>query len=285
MYALRLARINLLKHISSVNFWTPFILAIAAVYEFTHPLANMASHYSIPVNGFAVSFLFSSFNQTFIIFLGVFILFSDLPFKDNQQMFMVSRSGKRAWIFSQVFYVAIVSLMYFAFIVVCFCAFTFPNIGFDVQNWGKIIRTISATNAASMFELTFNVPKNILSDFSPLEAFLCSFGMAYVVAVVLGLLIFLLNLTVKHKVGIAVSGSLIFLYMVVHLSNNWIISYFSPIDWCSILHIDKNGISIYPDLSFAIIVLLVCVVVEMIALYIFGGKRIKFILDTKEEIV
>lgn len=284
MYALRLTKINLFKHISSVNFWTPFILAIAAVYEFTHSLANMASHYSIPVNGFAVSFLFSSFNQTFIVFLGVFILFSDLPFKDNQQMFMISRSGKRAWIFSQVFYIIIVSLMYFAFIVVCFCAFSFPNIGFDVQNWGKIIRTISATNAASVFELTFSVPKGILSDFSPLEAFLCSFGMAYVVAVALGLLILLLNMTVKHNVGIAVSGALVFLYMVVHLSDSWIMSYFSPIDWCSILRIDKNGISIYPDLSFAIIVLLVCIVVEMTALFMFGGKKVKFILDTKEEI-
>lgn len=283
--ALRLTRINLFKHISSVNFWTPFILAIAAVYEFTHSLANMASYYSIPVNGFAVSFLFSSFNQTFIVFLGVFILFSDLPFTDNQQMFMVSRSGKRAWIFSQVFYVLIVSMMYFAFIVAFFCLFSFPNVSFDVKNWGKIIRTISATNAASVFELAFGLPKSILSDFSPLEAFLCSFGIAYAVTVVLGLLVLLLNMTVKHKVGIAVSGSLVFLYMVVHLSDSWILSYFSPVDWCSILRMDKKGVSVYPDLSFAITVLSICIAVETIMLFIFGGKRIKFILDTKEEIV
>lgn len=110
--ALRLTKINLYKHLTTVNFWTPFILAIAAVYEFTHSLAGMAAYYSIPVNGFAVSFLFTTLNQTFIIFLGLFILFSDLPFKDNQQMFMISRSGKRSWIFSQVF----------------LCSYCFPNV-------------------------------------------------------------------------------------------------------------------------------------------------------------
>lgn len=282
---LRLTRINLCKHLSSVNFWVPFILAIAAVYVFAHPLADMSSYYSIPVNGFAISFLFTSTNQTFIIFLGLFILFSDLPFKDNQQMFMISRSGKRAWIFSQVFYVLIVSLMYFAFIFICFCIFALPHIGFDVKSWGKIIRTISATNASEVFKMMFNVPKNVLSDFSPLEAFFCSFGLAYAIAVILGLVVLLLNLTVKHNVGNIVSGALIFMYMFVYMSEKRIMYYFSPLNWCSISVMDKKGITVYPDVLWIITVSCICFMAELIALLIFGGKKIKFILDTKEEVV
>lgn len=283
--ALRLTRINLYKHLTTVNFWTPFILALAAVYEFTHSLAGMAAYYAIPVNGFAVSFLFTSLNQTFIIFIGVYILFSDLPFKDNGQMFMISRSGKRAWIFSQVFYVLIVTFMYFAFIFVCFCIIAFPNIGFNAENWGKIIKTIAAANASETFELMFQIPKNVLSDFSPLEAFLYSFGLAYFVAVVLGLTVLLLNLTVKHNVGLAVSGALIFMYMFVHMGGKSIMYYFSPLHWISISYIDKNGISVYPDISWIIAVLCISSGLEIITLIACGAKKIRSVLDTKEEVV
>ncbi len=131
---IRLTKINLYKHLGTVNFWIPFILAVAAVYEFSHSLSDMARYYSLPVNGFAATFLFTSLNQTFIIFLGIFILFSDLPFKDNQQMFLISRSGKRAWIFSQIFYVIIVSLVYFLFIFACFCVVLLPNLGFSTES-------------------------------------------------------------------------------------------------------------------------------------------------------
>lgn len=280
----RLTAINLYKHLASVNFWTPFILAIAAVNEFSHSLADMAKYYSIPVNGFSVSFLFTSLNQVIIIFLGIFILFSDLPFKDNQQMFLVSRSGKRAWIFSQVLYVLLVSLIYFAFIFICFCVALFPNLGFSADNWGKIIKTVAATNAKETFGLTFSVPQSVLSDFSPLEGFFCSFGIAYAGSVILGLITLLSNLALKHNVGNAISGALIFMYMFLNMRRIILLYYFSPLNWCSLFIMDKNGISIYPDVSWIITVLCTCFSLELIALYIFGGKKVKFVLDTKEEI-
>ena len=282
--ALRLTRINLYKHLATVNFWTPFILAVAAVYEFTHALADMAAHYSVPVNGFAVSFLFTTLSQTLIIFLGVFILFSDLPFKDNQQMFMISRTGKRAWIFSQVFYVLIVSLMYFTFIFLCFCIMTLPNLGFSADNWGKLIKTLAATNAGSSFEVRFSVSQGVLTDFPPLEAFLYSFGAAYAVAVVLGLVILFLNLAVKRYSGIIVSGVLIFMLMFNNMHYNLRLYYFSPINWCSIRIMDKKGVSAYPDTSWIITVMCIWFAAEVTALFIFGGKRIKFVMDTKEEV-
>lgn len=282
--ALRLTRINLYKHLATVNFWTPFILAVAAVYEFTHSLADMAAHYSVPINGFAVSFLFTTLSQTLIIFLGIFILFSDLPFKDNQQMFMISRTGKRAWIFSQVFYVLIVSLMYFAFIFICFCIVNLPNLGFSADNWGKLIKTLAATNAGDTFGVRISVSQGVLTDFPPLEAFLYSFGTAYAVAVVLGLVILFLNLTVKRQSGIIVSGMLVFMLMFTSARSKQVLYYFSPINWCSIRIMDKNGVSSYPDTLWIITVLCIWFALEIIALFIFGSKKVKFVMDTKEEI-
>ena len=282
--AIRLTKINLYKHIGSVNFWTPFILALAAIYETAHPLGEVGAKYSIPVNGFAAAFIWSDHLTVFILFLGIFIMFCDLPFKDNQQMFLLSRSGKRVWIFSQVLYVIFMSFVYMAFIFVCFCAYTMPNIAFDAGNWGKIIKSVAA---GSLGQSVHRIPAttSILNDFSPLEGFLYAFGTAFAVSVILGLLMFALNMIVKRNSGIVVTCGLIFFFMFLNASAlGYIVYYFSPLHWCSLTYADKRGISGNPDVSWIISVLCIVFAVELAGLYIFGLKRIKFVLDTKEDI-
>ncbi len=286
--AIRLTKINLLKHIGSVNFWTPFVLALAAVYEEAHPFGELGAKYSIPVNGFSAAFLWTGELTVFILFLGIFIMFCDLPFKDNQQMFLLPRSGKRVWIFSQVLYVLFVSFIYMAFIFVCFCVIVAPDIAFDAGNWGKIIRSAASTGIGRQFGLRITVEENVLVDFTPLEGFLFSFGMAYAVAVIIGLISFTLNMIVKHNSGIVASGALIFVYMVGStmgsvVSDGFILSYFSPLKWCSLTLADRHGVSGFPDVSWVIAVSCIAFAVEVVALYIFGSKKMKFVLDIKEE--
>lgn len=282
--AIRLTKINLYKHLGTVNFWTPFILAAAAVIEFAKTLSDMSAYYSIPVNGFSIAFLLTSLTHVFIIFLGLFILFSDLPFTDNQPMFLISRSGKRAWIFSQVFYVFIVSLIYFSFIFICYCIVLFPNLGFSTESWGKIIMTISATDAGESFKVPFKALPTVLSDYSPLEAFLFSFGTAITISIILGLVVLFFNLTIKRNIGVIISGAMVFVYMFVYMGGSRESYHFSPLNWCSIFVADKNGVSYYPDVSWIITVLCVWLALEIIALFIYGSRKIKFVLDIKEDI-
>lgn len=282
---LRLTKINLYKHLGSVNFWTPFLIAAAAAYEFAQSLAKMAAHYSTPVNGFAAAFLTTELYTVFILFIGIFILFSDLPFKDNQQMFLLSRSGKRTWIFSQVLYVIFVSAMYFTFVFAVFCTVLIPRLSFDPQNWGKIVKTIAATNAKQEFGLKLSTVPTFIEDYAPLEALLFSFGTAILIAVILGLIVLLFNLSVKHSSGIVISGAVIFYYMFCDYHHNgYLMFYFSPLHWCSINLADKYGISPYPDVSWIMTVLCILLAAEIIALFISGSKKVKFVLDTKEEV-
>ena len=281
---IRLTKINLFKHIGSVNFWTPFILALAAIYETAHPLGEIGAKYSIPVNGFAAAFIWSDYLTVFILFLGVFIMFCDLPFKDNQQMFLLSRSGKRVWIFSQVLYVIFMSFVYMAFIFVCFCAYIMPNIAFDAANWGKIIKSVAAGSLGQSVSRFF-VSTSTLNDFSPIEGFLFSFGTAFVVSVILGLIMLTLNMIVKNRAGIVVSGGLIFFFIFLRMAPSGFLGYyFSPLDWCSLTYADKHGISGYPDVSWIISVLCIVFAVEIAALFVYGSKKIKFDLETKEEV-
>ncbi len=100
----------------------------------------------------------------------------------------------------------------------------------------------------------------------------------------MGLVVLFFNLTVKHSAGVFLAGALVFVYMFVYMGGGSITYYFSPLNWCSVLIADKNGVSAYPDVSWIITVLCIAFSVEIVALFIFGSKKIKFILDTKEEI-
>lgn len=279
-------RLCLYKQIGTVKFWTPFILAAAAIYETMEPITNMTRYYSTAINGFSAAFIFSDRITVFILFIGIFIIFSDLPFQDTQQIFLLARSGKRSWIFSQVLYVILVSIVYFLFVLVLFCIFTMPYVNFDLNDWDKNVKTIAATSASDKFGIRIDISQSALSDFSPIEGFLYSFGIAVFIAIILGMINLTFNLIIKARSGIIVTGILIFMYMFVSYVNAISLKmfYFSPLGWCSLNMADRYSRSVLPDISYIILTLTTTFLLLSIALLFYSSKRSKFALCTKEEI-
>lgn len=275
-----LANSHLFKHVGTIRFWAPFIFALSAVYNAAVPVARMTAEYKTPANGFLAAFMFSDRLSTFVIFLGFYVLVTDLPLKDSQQNFLLIRSGKRAWIFSQVIYIFYITAIYFAFVLADFFAMLLPRLGFDINNWGKIARTCSIPNAQAKFLLRIRPSQSALSDYVPLEAFVCGVGMAVFIALALAVFMFTLNLILKNKSGTVVVGVLIFLVNFVDWINAIDVRafYISPLGWCSINNMDKNGTSIMPDFSYAIIVISAVFLACVIALIFYGNKKTKFTL-------
>ncbi len=282
-----LTRLYLYKQIGTVKFWTPFILAITAIYEAVMPISKMTRHYSAAINGFSAAFIFSDQITVFVLFIGIFILFSDLPFQDTQQTFLLARSGKRGWIFSQVLYVILVSIVYFLFVFIFFCIITIPYLKFDYNDWGKIIKTIAAANASDKFGIRIRVSQGALSDFSPIEGFLYSFGIGVFTAIVLGMINLTFNLIIKARSGIIATGILIFMYMFVSYVNAISLKmfYFSPLGWCSLNMADKYGRSVLPDISFIVLTLTIVFLLLNIALLFYSNKKSRFALYTKEGMI
>lgn len=276
-----LANTHLFKHIGTIKFWAPFVIALSAVCGAAIPLARMTAEYKTPVNGFMAAFMFSDKLTTFVIFLGFYVLIANLPLKDNQQNFLLIRSGKRAWIFSQVIYILYITAIYFAFVLAAFFAALLPKLGFDPDNWGRIARTCSVPSAQGKFLLRIRASQSALSDYTPIEAFGYGAGMALFIALALGILALTLNLIFKNKSGTIVVGVLIFLVNFVDWINAVSIKafYISPLGWCSLNNMDKNGTSVMPDFSYAISVTAAVICVCVIVLAAYGNRRSKFNLN------
>lgn len=276
-----LANTHFFKHIGTIKFWAPLVIALSAACGAAIPLARMTAEYKTSVNGFMAAFMFSDKLTTFVIFLGFYVLIADLPLKDSQQNFLLIRSGKRAWIFSQVIYILYITAIYFAFVLAAFFTALLPKLGFDPDNWGKIARACSVPSAQGKFLLRIRASQSALSDYTPIEAFGYGAGMALFIALALGILALTLNLIFKNKSGTVVVGVLIFLVNFVDWINAVSIKafYISPLGWCSLNNMDKNGTSVMPDFSYATGVTAAVTCVCVIALAVYGNKRGKFNLN------
>lgn len=279
----RIFKMHLLKSLGTVQFWVPFVLALGAVNSSAAALSKITAHFNAPINAFSVAFILSDKITAFTLFIGVFILFSELPFRDNNQTFQLIRGGKRAWIFGQFLYIIVISVMYFTFVFGTYCLIIFPHIEFSADNWGKIVNTIAATNISDTFGSRLLMPQNVLSEYLPIEAFLVSFSLAILVSITLGVIILSFNLIVKRNSGVIVSGFFIFLYLFLSYVNaiSEVMFYFSPLGWCSLILLDKNGSSPLPSAEYAASTLGVTLILLLVIMWIYGSKRVKFIFDVK----
>ncbi len=283
MKTFRIFKMHLLKSLGTVQFWVPFVLALGAVNSSAATLSEITAHYNAPINAFSAAFLLSDKITAFSIFLGVFILFSELPFRDNNQTFLLVRGGKRPWIFGQILYIIVVSLMYFTFVFVAYCLILSSHLEFSADSWGKIVNTIAATNVSNTYGLRLSMPQNVLSEFLPIEAFGTAFSLAILIAITLGVIILSFNLIVKRNSGLIISGFFIFLYLFLSYVNaiSEVMFYFSPLGWCSLILLDKNGSSPLPSAEYAVAALGVTLILLLVILWTYGSKRVKFIFDVK----
>lgn len=279
----RIFWVHLLKSLGTVEFWVPFVFALGAVNSAAAPISKITAHFNAPINAFSASFLLSDKITAFTIFLGVFILFSNLPFRDNNQTFLLVRGGKRAWMFGQIIYIIAISIIYFIFVFGTYCLIILPHIEFSADSWGKVVNTIAVTNVSDTFGSRLLMPQNVLSEFSPIEAFWASFSLAILISITLGAIILSFNLIVKRNSGLIISGFFIFLYLFLSYVNaiSEVMFYFSPIGWCSLILLDKNGSSPLPSAEYATATLGVILITLLIVLWIYGSKRVKFIFVVK----
>ena len=285
MKTFNIFKMHLLKSFGTIQFWVPFIIAFGAIHTATVPLSDISMYFNSPVNVFTATFLLSDKITTFLIFLGIYILFCELPFCDNNQTFLLIRGGKRAWIFGQILYIIAVCIMYFAFVFMSYCLILSSNIDFSIDCWGKIVNTIASTNISDTFGLRISMPQNVLSAFKPIDAFMTSFLLAILISSTLGIIILSFNLIVKKNSGLIISGFFIFLYLFISYVNaiSEIMFYFSPVGWCSLILIDKNGSSPLPTVEYAVTVLGIVIVFLISTLFVYSSKKVKFNFDLKNE--
>jgi hypothetical protein len=266
-----------MKKMPTIRFWLPFILTMTVFYWSIEPIYNFITAYDLPINAVYWIFLFTTTPNQLIYFLGVAILFSDLPFKDDQQPFLLIRTGKMRWIMSQMIYIVISCFVYLLITILFSLIMVFPKIGFNFTSWGKIISTIASTSLDSEFGIMSVISPDIVNKLSPLQAGLYTFGSVMLISVGICLLIFTVNLRFNTRSGAAFAFIPLFFALFAPMANGTWIYGFSPVTWSSI-----NATNIYsaynPGIPRIFISLTLIVAVFVVCLTVCGRKKSKIVI-------
>lgn len=249
---------NFRKWLVDYRVWIIAILLFMFTQIFTKEIIEFSKAINIEVTPWIFPFLFTQKFVKLLFFFPLILLFCDAPFIDDNQAYVIARSGRIPWSLGQIAYIIIASGIYFLFLLFLTIIINIAHIQFT-SSWGKVLGTLANTNASSVIELKTFVSRNILYYFTPLQAMWFTFFLSWLVGIVLGLVINVINsLSNTRMWGVLTASFLLVLDAAVTGYSS--IYRFSPVSWSNLDRIDINGTTQMPSISYIYIGLAILII-------------------------
>lgn len=170
------------------------------------PVLQFCDMVGLNMTPFAAVFVFNDIYYTFlstIMSLGMIALCAGAPFLSQYQVHVLLRTGRKRWLRGQLAYLCVLALIYTAFWAVCPLICALGRIEWSAE-WGKIWSTLAFTDASTQQRIMLDVPYNILTQYSPVEALALSLALRFLYVFMLGMVVFVGNLISRSCAGVVV---------------------------------------------------------------------------------
>ena len=142
------------------------------------------------------------------------ILFSDVPFMQNKNMYQVIRTGRMRWaagqisvIFAQAFLLMAVNALFPMLLLAGSCEYTLE--------WGKLYHTLALTGGSEAYRLLFAFSYEAMQRFSPLELLGLTVLIGTLVIAFVGLLMFAVSLYINRSVAVTLAFLMVVMIYLV----------------------------------------------------------------------
>lgn len=203
------------------------------------------------INPLLYPFLASDVVKQLVIFAGVIFLYSDAPFINKSQPYVIIRSKRTVWALGQILHIIIFSAVYFFILMAISFVVVIPHATFSTDGWGRLANILAESNLTSQLDMNFLFPEKIVSLYSPVEAFVLTFLLNWTLASFFGMLIFAVNLNFGKMIGPAISLAWMLMDLLIenYLPHSWY--KYSPLSMSRLSVLDPLGVSIYPSQTYA----------------------------------
>ncbi len=249
---LTMTRHHLYCSVINPKIWAAMIIIVSAVFKVVFPFARIGEDYNKPVNFSAAAIPFLSNYSILLIFCALLLIFSDMPFSDPQQVFAVTRGGKRSWHISQLLFIIAASVLISMIEILISWIIIFVYVTFE-NSWGAVENSISQSGDLLIkYEFVGYFSNNVISNVSPLRAFTWSTLIGTFIYTVFGTLIYALN-SITRKMGGIICGTILVGYQAlmwnfIHPKYKWL----AVLSWGNLDYIDIQHNSLYPTSEFVI---------------------------------
>lgn len=208
-----------------------FALLFFVMHIFLSPVKqfSMAVHYK--VSPWLFPFLmYDLYFCLIFIFAGIYF-FSNAPFLTRHQLYRIIRLGKVKWGIYQILNIILGAIFFIMVTFLLSGVILFPQIEWD-KDWGKIIYTLSLTDAGREYEILLGFSYEIIKDYSPFQVMGYLFSVGVLTISFLGNLMFALSIYFSRVTAlslVSMEAALIIMTENMYLFPKLI--YFAPFVW------------------------------------------------------
>lgn len=278
MKSIRICIQNLRKWIGNSRISVAFIIVFLFTLIYTKGLWMVGDALGEKLSIYIFPFLTTYRYMKIIYLFPLLLVFCDAPFIDANQQFVMARTGRKIWGIGQMLYIICASFLYTLFMALSSIVVNIGHIRWDVS-WGKALLVAGTTNICSQLGINYDTVKVsdiIVKYYTPAQAMFFSFLLLWMICVILGLIIFDLNIIFKSNVvGVFAAGLLILVTSLV--DGNPLATWYSPVSWCSLNNIDVARMTSYPTIDYVLgIYMIMLVVLLIMGFFLSKSKRFSF---------
>lgn len=265
-----IAKYNYKKLFNNPRFYILMVLQFIFLFYLINPFLQLSKSVGIKITPWLFPHITGSHSIQILMMLGVLILFADAPFIDDEYNYLIIRCGRRKWVLGQILYIITASFIYFFIIFLLTVILISPNIFISLE-WGKLLNTMANTSDQIGQLLIYN---NILLKFTPIQATGISIFLSSLGGIVLGLVMFVLNLKSEKSPGFIVAGAICFIDYTIVMNAMDNIKYISPISLTRLSNLTVHSFGINtPTVQYAIGFQIVLIVILAIISIAMVGKK------------
>ncbi len=160
---------------------------------------------------------FSDPKNISIIFIGLILLFSDVPFYKEISLYQIARSGKRRYIKARTIYIVVATVIYVFSWVVLTLAFTMPYFSPKFA-WGKVVTTLVYTIPPGTRQLFISPSyQNLVEQYTIAEALGLSFLLSLLTLLMIVFAMYLVSIFMRRHsiVPVLIGGILAFVPQII----------------------------------------------------------------------
>lgn len=253
MKSIRICIQNMRKWIGNSRIIVSLIVILLFTYLYTKGLWKISDYTGEKLSPYIFPFLTTYRYMKILYLFPVIMIFSDAPFIDSNQQFVMVRSGRLSWGIGQMLYIVVGSFCYTMFMLLSSIIVNIGHIQLDTS-WGKGLILAATTNLTSALGIQYDTVKvtgSIVRYYTPAQAMLWSFVFLWMICTILGLIIYDLNILFKsNAVGVLVTGFMVFFTAIVDEVQQFM--WFSPVTWSSLNNIEVAKTTSLPSFYFVL---------------------------------
>lgn len=222
------------------------IMLMILIFNNTRQIVDFSNMTGVRVSPWILPILLENYMVSMgllkvLILFGMVLLFCDAPFNDNVKPHIIARTGRNAWCFGEILYIAAASFFYTLFVLIVGVSGLASRLSFD-WDWGKVLGTLAMTNAGAQYVPTLCFNSQMISAYTPLSATALSFLNLWLFGMVMGLLIYCINLfSTAKEIGMALVSLIILIDPVVCYLEKPAYYWLSPASWVSLSSLSVIG--------------------------------------------